>query len=182
MNKDTKRFVAIFLLVTVPIAADAERFSLNCALTGNQGVLTFVIDTQRSTADHGPALIDQQKIEWSDSKLAYSIDRRTGYLTSFRNSNKSVTSRAVCTKSVEYKPGSNPMGDLANQSANEFVATLKQCDRFGGNTPERLLCLDEVARQWLNGRGRVYENIPESYITGNSLAQYFIEKYKKYRQ
>lgn len=172
-----KPFVAMFFLVVVPIAAHAEKFSLDCTLTGNQGVLTFVIDTQKSTADHVPALIDQQKIEWNDGEWTYSIDRRTGYLSAFKNSNKAVISRSVCTKSVEYKPGSNPMVDLAIQSGNEFVATLNQCDRFARNSPGRIRCMEDAARSWLTGRGKAYEGIPEGhYITGNDMARRFLAK------
>jgi hypothetical protein len=55
------------------------------------------------------------------------------------------------------------------------VAT-KQCDQFSSSPTQKKRCLHKTAQTWLLERGKEYEHIPSSYITGNDLARTFIEK------
>lgn len=166
------------ILYCASIAAHAERFSLDCTLTGNHGVLTFIVDTDKKSVDDMSAIIDDRKIVWNDDQWRNSIDRPTGVLTSSKIANNSAISKANCTRSVAYKPGSNPMGELANQSGKEFEATLEQCKQFPAYSSQLNLCINRISKKWLLERGKEYENIPDGYITGNDLARAFIEKTK----
>lgn len=178
MNKIVIIIAAAAALIFASTTSHAERFSLDCTLTGNQSVLTFVVDTSKSTADDLPATIDDKKIAWDDGQWQYLIDRPTGVLTASKMGSNLGASRATCIKSVDHKPKSNPMGELANRSGDEFLATTRQCDQYPVNSQGRKICLNRVAHKWLRERGKEFEHYPAGYITGNDLARTFIEKTK----
>ncbi len=160
------------------ISVHAERFSLNCTLTGNHGVLTFIVDTDKKSVDDMSAFISPNKIVWNDGQWSYTIDRSTGVMWAGEIGNRPASSKANCEKSASYKPAPNPMADLANRSGKEFEATLGQCKQFPAYSLQLNLCINRISKKWLLERGKEYENIPDGYITGNDLARAFIEKTK----
>ena len=68
---------------------------------------------------------------------------------------------------------------LANKSVDEFNALLDiRCDKYPKSI-ERERCLVKASREWLQTKGKKYEGIPPTYISGNDLAKIFIERLRK---
>ncbi|ACC75894.1 hypothetical protein PPMP20_17675 [Paraburkholderia phymatum] len=71
----------------------------------------------------------------------------------------------------------NPMADLATHSAEEFVHLIKyRCANVSPNSEDSAACIKDAARLWLANYAWQYESIPDSYITGNSLARDFLAR------
>ena len=65
---------------------------------------------------------------------------------------------------------------MANKSVDEFNDMLDaRCGKFP-KSDRRTKCLADASREWIATKGKQYSEIPDSYITGNDLANTFIEK------
>jgi hypothetical protein len=68
---------------------------------------------------------------------------------------------------------------LANESVKHFNLFLTEhCNQYSPSA-ERNLCLVNASNEWLDTKGKKYENIPSPYISANDLAKAFIEKENK---
>lgn len=71
----------------------------------------------------------------------------------------------------------NPTAELANRSVKEFVGLIEyRCIKAQPNSVERIECVKDSARYWLAHSAARYEGIPDSYITGNTLAKDFLKR------
>lgn len=65
---------------------------------------------------------------------------------------------------------------MAEKSVIEFNSLLSaRCDKYPKSN-ERNRCLVDASKEWLKTKGKKYVGIPSIYLTGNDLAEKFIEK------